>query len=72
MVEEFLEKSRKRGGDAVSYSLMLQCPPEIMDSALSSVVKEYGDIENYLKSIGLTKDNLIKLKKKIVKMTKGF
>ena len=40
---------------------------QIMDSALSSVVKEYGDIENYLKSIGLTKDNLIKLKDRLLK-----
>ena len=34
LVEEFLEKSSKRGGDTVSYSRMLHCPPEIMDSAL--------------------------------------
>ena len=67
LVEELLEKSRKRGGDTVSYSRMLQCPPEIMNSALSSIVKEYGDIENYLKCIGLTKGNLIKLKDRLLK-----
>ena len=70
LVEEFLEKSRKRRGDAVSYSRMLHCPPEIMDSALSSIVEEYRDIENYLKSLGLTRDNLIKLKDRLLKRQK--
>ncbi len=67
LVEEFLENSRKRGEDTDSYSRMLQCPPEIMDSALSSVVDEHGDIENYLKNAGLTQNCLIKLKDRLLK-----
>ena len=67
LVEEFLENSRKRGGDTDSYSRMLKCPPETLDGALSSVVDAYGDIENYLKNAGLTQNCLIKLKDRLLK-----
>ncbi len=65
LVDEFLEKSRQRGGDTASYARMLKCPAETMETALLSVVDGYGDTYNYLKNVGLTDENLTKLSERL-------
>ena len=66
LVDEFLEKSRLQGGDTSSYSRMLKCSAETMESALSSIVEGYGDTYNYLKNAGLKDENLIKISERML------
>ena len=66
LVDEFLEKSRQRGGDTASYLRMLKCPAETMEAALLSVIKGYGDTYSYLKNTGLTDENLTKISERLL------
>ena len=66
LVDEFLERSRQRGGDTNSYAQMLRCPPETMATALESIVKKYSNIYTYLKHVGLSEVDLKKLSDRLV------
>ena len=66
LVEQFLEKSRLRGGDTESYARMLRCPPETMVSALDSIALSHTNIYTYLKEIGLSEDQLLRVSQRLV------
>ena len=66
LVKEFLEKSRRRGGDTESYARMLRCPAETMASALNSISVSHKNIYTYLTKIGLSKEQLVKVSHRLV------
>ena len=66
LVEEFLERSRQRGGDVESYAQMLKCPGETMANALNSICISDQDIHTYLMKIGLSREQLLKVSHRLV------
>ena len=66
LVEEFLERSRQRGEDTESYAQMLRCPGETMASALDSIYVSHQDIHTYLKTIGLSEEQLLNVSQRFV------
>ena len=66
LVEQFLEKSRLRGGDVESYAQMLRCPPKTMADALDSIFKRHTNIFKYLKLIGLSEEQLSGISDRLV------
>ena len=66
LVEQFLEKSRLRGGDVESYAQMLRCPPETMANALDSISMSHTNIFTYLKFIGLSEEQLLGISHRLV------
>ena len=66
LVEEFLERSRQRGGDTESYARMLRCPGKTMASALDSIYVSHQDIRTYLTTIGLSEEQLLKVSHRLV------
>ena len=69
LVEEFLERSRQRGGDTESYARMLRCPGKTMASALDSICGSHQDIRTYLTTIGLSEEQLLKVSHRLVDST---
>tara|TARA_B110000003_G_scaffold204101_1_gene202807 strand:- start:409 stop:1182 length:774 start_codon:yes stop_codon:yes gene_type:complete len=66
LVKEFLERSRERGGDTESYARMLRCPAETMASALESIYVSHKNIYSYLRTIGLSEEQLFKVSHRLV------
>ena len=66
LVEEFLERSRQRGGNTESYARMLRCPAETMASALASISVSHKNIYTYLTTIGLSQEQLFKVSHRLV------
>ena len=65
-MKEFLEKSRRRGGDTESYARMLRCPAETMASALNSISVNHKNIYTYLTKIGLSEEQLFKVSHRLI------
>ena len=66
LVEQFLEKSRLRGGDVESYAQMLRCPPKTMANALDSISVRHTNIFTYLKLTGLSEEQLLGISHRLV------
>ena len=62
LVDEFLSIARAEGGDAESYARLLESPAETLSAILDLLDAQYGGIEGFLDWIGLTRDDLDKLR----------
>jgi protein-tyrosine phosphatase len=67
LVAEFLELSRRRGGDAESYARMLRSPASTMSAALDSIEAAFGDIHGYLSFSGMKPDQISALKTRLTR-----
>jgi len=67
LVAEFLELSRQRGGDVVSYARMLRSPASAMSAALDNIEAAFGDITGYLGNCGLNSDQISALKARMTR-----
>ncbi len=65
LIDEFLSLSRARGGDVESYARLLESPAETLSSILDIMDEEYEGIWGYLDRIGLTDDDLKRLKERL-------
>ena len=65
LVAEFLELSRQRGGDTVSYARMLRSPGPTMARALSSIDTEHGSLDDYLIAAGMDADQIARLRNRL-------
>lgn len=71
LVAEFLDLSRRRGGDVTAYARMLKCPAPTMAAALDKLEADHGGIAGYLGDTGLPADTISKLKLKLGEHTKA-
>ena len=65
LVAEFLELSRQRGGDTVSYARMLRSPGPTMARALSSIDTEHGSLDDYLIAAGMDAAQIARLRNRL-------
>jgi protein-tyrosine phosphatase len=66
LVAEFLDLSRRRGGDVESYARMLRSPAGTMSAALDSIDATYGGFRGYLAFAGLNDTQIAALKARLI------
>ena len=66
MIEEMVDVARSRGRDIEKFRPMLRCDPETMTATLLYIEQNFGTMERYLETIGVSQSEMDALRRRLL------